>query len=156
MLVGSAILAIPLGFLAEKVNRKALTIASLALSALGYFLFSQTTNLILLALFGLLWLGMNTAFAIVSMAWLKDLLPAESRGRFLGVRMIFAVMLPMVFGPMIGQALIRQYGIPATLGTEAGFLPVPIVFIVGAFITLFAIIPSLLIDKYSPSPKVEA
>ncbi len=156
MLVGSAILAIPLGFLAEKVNRKALTIASLALSALGYFLFSQTTNLILLALFGLLWLGMNTAFAIVSMAWLKDLLPAESRGRFLGVRMIFAVMLPMVFGPMIGQALIRQYGIPATLGTEAGFLPVPIVFIVGAIITLFAIIPSLLIDKYSPSPKVEA
>lgn len=84
MLVGSAVLAIPLGFLAEKINRKGLAIGSLIVSAIGYFLFSQTTNLILLALFGLLWLGMNTAFAIVSMAWLKDLLPEEKPGAFFG------------------------------------------------------------------------
>lgn len=156
MLVGSAVLAIPLGFLAEKINRKWLAVASLALSGLGYFLFSQTTQLALLALFGVLWLGMNTAFAIVSMAWLKDLLPVESRGRFLGVRMIFAVMLPMIFGPMIGQALIRQYGIPTTLGAEAGFLPVPIIFVTGAIITLFAIIPVFLMNKKQPDLPKEA
>lgn len=156
MLVGSAVLAIPLGFLAEKINRKWLAVASLALSGLGYFLFSQTTQLVLLALFGVLWLGMNTAFAIVSMAWLKDLLPVESRGRFLGVRMIFAVMLPMIFGPMIGQALIRQYGIPTTLGAEAGFLPVPIIFVTGAIITLFAIIPVFLMNKKQPDLPKEA
>ncbi len=128
--------------MAEKFERKWLTLLSLILSALGYFLFSTSTNLILLALYGLLWLGMNTAFAIVSMAWLKDLLPVESRGRFLGVRMIFAVMLPMIFGPMIGQALIRQFGTPTMLGTEAGFLPAPIIFVIGgAIITVFAIIP---------------
>jgi MFS family permease len=147
MLVGSAVLAIPLGFLAEKINRKWLTLVSLLLSALGYFLFSTSTNLILLALYGLLWLGMNTAFAIVSMAWLKDLLPVESRGRFLGVRMIFAVMLPMIFGPMIGQALIRQFGTPTMLGAEAGFLPAPIIFVIGAIITVFAIIPLFFFDK---------
>lgn len=156
MLVGSAVLAIPLGFLAEKINRKWLAVASLALSGLGYFLFSQTIQLVLLALFGVLWLGMNTAFAIVSMAWLKDLLPVESRGRFLGVRMIFAVMLPMIFGPMIGQALIRQYGIPTTLGAEAGFLPVPIIFVTGAIITLFAIIPVFLMNKKQPDLPKEA
>ncbi len=147
MLVGSAVLAIPFGFLAEKFNRKWLTLLSLILSASGYFLFSTSTHLILLALYGLLWLGMNTAFAIVSMAWLKDLLPVESRGRFLGVRMIFAVMLPMIFGPMIGQALIRRFGTPTMLGTEAGFLPASIIFVIGAIITVFAIIPLFFFDR---------
>ncbi len=76
----------------------------------------------------------------LAVAWLKDLLPEESRGRFLGMRMIFWVALPMLIGPAIGSALIREFGIPATLNGESGSIPVPVIFGVGALISLFALI----------------
>ena len=39
------------------------------------------------------------AMTIASVAWLKDLLPEENRGKFLGIRMIFWIAIPMVIGP---------------------------------------------------------
>ncbi len=78
---------------------------------------------------------------IAAVAWLKDLLPEEKRGKFLGVRMIFWIAIPMVLGPWIGSTLICTFGIPTTLNGEPGFIPVPIIFQVGAGITLLALIP---------------
>jgi MFS family permease len=83
----------------------------------------------------------NMAAAIAATAWLKDLLPEESRGRFLGIRMIFWVLLPMLIGPAIGSALIQRFGIPTTLNGQAGFIPVPLIFQVGAALGLLALIP---------------
>lgn len=145
VIVGSAILAIPMGFLAEKWNERWMLLGSIVLMSLGCYLFSTTSKLILLALYGLLWQAMNMVGAIASMAWLKDLLPEESRGRFMGVRMIFWIALPMVIGPSIGSALIRAYGIPTTLNGAAGFIPVPVIFQVGALITLLAIVPLMML-----------
>ena len=72
------------------------------------------------------------AVSIASVAWLKDLLPEENRGKFLGIRMIFWIAIPMVIGPWIGSTLIQTYGIPTTLNGQAGFIPVPIIFQVGS------------------------
>jgi MFS family permease len=83
----------------------------------------------------------NMSASIAAMSWLKDLLPEESRGRFLGIRMIFLVLLPMLIGPGIGSALIRSFGIPTVLNGQAGFIPVPLIFQVGACLGLLALIP---------------
>ena len=58
------------------------------------------------------------------------------------------VALPMLIGPAIGSALIRRFGIPATLNGESGFIPVPIIFVVGAIISLFALIPWLFLKNH--------
>jgi len=72
---------------------------------------------------------------------LKDLLPEQKRGKFLGIRMIFWIAIPMVIGPWIGSTLIQNFGIPTTLNGTSGFIPVPVIFQVGSVISLFSLIP---------------
>lgn len=143
VIIGSALLSLPIGALADRWSRRALLALSIVLSCLGCFTFSLVRTVPLLALCGLVWQAFNMAGGIALTAWLKDLLPAESRGRFLGIRMIFWVALPMLIGPAIGSALIQRYGVPAVLEGVSGFVPVPIIFQVGAALGLLAIVPVL-------------
>ncbi len=119
------------------------------ISSLGGILLSLFTSLPLLAFSGFLWQGFSVAMSIAAVAWLKDLLPEQSRGKFLGVRMIFWIAIPMVIGPSIGSALIRTYGIPTVAAGAAGFIPVPVIFQAGSLISLLGLIPLALIQRRS-------
>ena len=147
ILILSGALSVPLGLLADKWNKKAMLALAIVVSSLGCFLFGQFRSIPLLALAGVLWQAFYVGILIALVAWLKDLLPEQSRGRFLGMRMIFWVALPMLIGPAIGSALIRRFGIPTTLNGESGFIPVPVIFVVGAIISLFALIPWLFLKN---------
>lgn len=141
VMVGSAAVAIPFGILADRWNKRLMLALATVVSSLGGILLSLVSSLPLLALTGFLWQAFSVAVSIASVAWLKDLLPEGSRGKFLGIRMIFWIAIPMVIGPWIGSSLIQAYGIPTTLNGQAGFIPVPIIFQVGSAIALLALIP---------------
>ncbi len=72
---------------------------------------------------------------------IKDELPEGMAGRFQGVRMIFAVMLPMIIGPFIGSEVISnspaQY---VDLGVSKR-VPTPPIFLAAAVLLLFTLIP---------------
>ena len=146
VMVGSAVLAIPFGILADKWNKRNMIAVAIILSSLGGILLSLVRSLPLLALTGLLWQAFSVAASIASVAWLKDLLPEESRGKFLGIRMVFWIAIPMVIGPWIGSTLIQTFGIPTTLNGQAGFVPVPIIFQVGSVVALLSLIPLAFIN----------
>jgi MFS family permease len=143
VMVGSAIVAIPFGLLADRWNKRRLIMLAICVSAAGGMLLSLVQAIPLLALTGFLWQAFSMAASIAAVAWLKDLLPEENRGKFLGIRMIFWIAIPMVLGPAIGSRLIQTWGIPTTLNGEAGFIPVPIIFQVGSVITLLSLAPLL-------------
>ena len=141
VMLGSALFAIPFGILADRWNKRAMIAVAMVGSSLGGILLSLVRTLPLLALTGLIWQAFSTASGIASVAWLKDLLPEQNRGKFLGIRMIFWIAIPMVVGPWIGSSLIQNFGIPTTLNGEPGFIPVPIIFQVGSVIALLSLIP---------------
>ncbi len=147
VMLGSAALAIPFGILADKWNKRAMIAIAITVSALGGIALSLVRSLPLLALTGLLWQAFSVAASIASVAWLKDLLPEQSRGKFLGIRMIFWIALPMVIGPWIGSTLIQAFGAPTTLNGQAGFIPAPIIFQVGSAIALLSLIPLAFINN---------
>ncbi len=147
VIIGSALLAVPLGNLADRVNRKVMLAVSVVITSLGCFMFSLVESLPLLALAGLLWQAANMTAGIVANSWVKELLPVESRGRFLGIRMIFLVLLPMLIGPRIGSSLIQAFGSPTVLDGKPGFLPVALIFKVGALLGLLGLIPLPFIKK---------
>jgi MFS family permease len=147
VMLGSGALAIPFGLAADRWNKRWLIAIGMVFSSLGGIFFSLVRSLPLLALSGLLWQAFSVAASIASVAWLKDLLPEESRGKFLGIRMIFWIAIPMVIGPAIGSWLIGKYGIPTRLAGQDGFIPVPIIFQVGSLITLLSLIPLALTRK---------
>ena len=141
VMLGSAVLAIPFGILADRWNKRTMIGGAIIISSLGGILLSMVVTLPLLALTGLVWQGFSTASGIASVAWLKDLLPEQNRGKFLGIRMIFWIAIPMVVGPWLGSTLIQNFGIPTVINGEAGFIPVPIIFQMGSFIALLSLIP---------------
>jgi len=146
VMLGSAIFAIPFGLLADKWNKRNMIFFATIVSSLGGILLSLVKSLPMLSLTGLLWQGFSVAMSIASVAWLKDLLPEQNRGKFLGIRMIFWIAIPMVIGPWIGSTLIQNFGIPTTLNGQSGFVPVPIIFQVGSVISLLALIPLFFIN----------
>jgi MFS family permease len=141
VMLGSALFAVPFGILADRWNKRKMIIIATIMSSIGGILLSLVTSLPLLALFGFLWQGLAVASSIASVAWLKDLLPEKNRGKFLGVRMIFWIAIPMVIGPAIGSFLIQNFGIPTIMNGQSGFIPVPVIFQVGSAITLLALFP---------------
>jgi len=141
VMLGSAVLAIPFGILADRWKKRLMIAIAIFLSSLGGVLLSMVKTLPLLALTGLVWQAFSVASSIASVAWIKDLLPEESRGKFLGIRMIFWIAIPMVIGPAIGSRLIQTFGIPTIVNGETGFIPVPIIFQVGSLVSLLALIP---------------
>ncbi|MEA3326578.1 MAG: MFS transporter [Chloroflexota bacterium] len=141
VMLGSAVLAIPFGILADRWKKRPMIAIAIILSSLGGILLSMVKTLPLLALTGLVWQAFSVASSIASVAWLKDLLPEESRGKFLGIRMIFWIAIPMMIGPAIGSRLIQTFGIPTMVNGQAGFIPVPIIFQVGSLVSLLALIP---------------
>ena len=143
VMVGSALLAVPFGLLADRWDRRKMILIAIVVSAAGGFALSLARAIPLLATTGLLWQAFSMAAGIAAVAWLKDLLPEESRGKFLGIRMIFWIAIPMVVGPWIGSTLIQRFGIPTTLNGQAGFIPAPVIFQVGSAIALLSLIPML-------------
>jgi len=78
---------------------------------------------------------------------IRDRTPKDRVGAFLGVRMIFAVLLPMLIGPQIGAAVIR--GSDATyveLG-QVKSVPTPAIFLAAAITLLTSFLPVLLLRK---------
>jgi MFS family permease len=147
VMLGSAIVAIPFGILADRWNKRLMMAIALVVSCLGGIILSLVKTLPLLALTGFVWQAFAVAGSIASVAWLKDLLPEQNRGKFLGIRMIFWIAIPMVIGPWIGSQLIQSFGIPTITNGQAGFIPVPIIFQVGSVIALFALVPLFFIRR---------
>ena len=44
-------------------------------------------------------------------AWMKNLYPEDQRGQFEGIKQVFYVAMPMVFGPMIAAPVINTWGV---------------------------------------------
>jgi MFS family permease len=147
VVLGSALLAFPAGLLADRWDRRKMIIVMTILGSIGAFLFSLATGIAVVTAAAFIWQAFTMATTVASGAWLKDLLPEESRGRFLGIRMIFWVAIPMVIGPAIGSWLIQTYGIPTVENGQAGFIPVPVLFQVTAVIAVLSLIPLLFIDQ---------
>ena len=79
--------------------------------------------------------------------WAKALYPADSKGQFEGVRILFFVLIPMIFGSLIATPVIKLSGlqIEGEVGTE--YIPNGYIFLVGAIISAFSVIPLLFARK---------
>jgi MFS family permease len=82
-----------------------------------------------------------TIWHIVAQTWTKDLFPSENVGQFSGYYLIFNVLIGMSIGPLIGGWISELYGNPIRINGIPGYVPTPWLFIVGAIIMIFSIVP---------------
>lgn len=74
-------------------------------------------------------------------ALIRDHTPKDKAGHFQGVRMVFAVALPMIIGPFIGSAVIKSGGgVYEELGVVKS-VPTPAIFLAAAVCVALVILP---------------
>ena len=141
--------------LSDRMNKlKLLYVASgiFALGLFGMYLSSFIPSFMpLLITFGISGFVMIVGFIFISAlcgSTVRDYTPKDSVGRLQGVRMVFSVLIPMLAGPAIGNAINRFRGVklpsldtPDAMTTE--FIPAPEIFLAAAAcaLLLFAVIP---------------
>ena len=78
---------------------------------------------------------------------LRDHTPNGAAGKMQGVRMVASVLIPMLVGPAIGNAINQSRGIllenPGADAMTTEYLPAPEIFLVGAIVSLLvlAVVP---------------
>ncbi len=153
------------GYSDKKDKVKLLYIASgiFAIGLLAMYFSRFENHITTLILFGVAGFVMLTGYIFVSQlcgALARDYTPEKDAGKLQGVRMIFYVLLPMLIGPMIGNAINKAMGLRLPdLGSAdimtTQYIPAPEIFLVGAIVAIgmFALIPVLLKVKSKKQTK---
>lgn len=153
-----AIVAIFLGKLSDKWQKSRALYLFIVVYAVGLLIMYFATSLakpVIFIMFGIggtvMILG-NILVSTLTGAILRDNTPEANVGKLQGVRMIFSVLLPMIFGPMIGNAInkaknnpLRDLGSADVMTTS--YIPAPEIFLVAAIITLCALVVVFLLNK---------
>lgn len=114
----------------------------------GFFLLSTSTSIyvILISIVPVV-LG-NALVNILFSATVKDFIPEGKAGMFQGIRMIFAVMLPMVIGPVIGDKACQNAA--RTMLNDVGaevIVPAKDMFLWAGAVSILALIPLFFLVK---------
>lgn len=127
--------------------------AIMAAGLVGMYLSRFGSHVAKLLLFGIFGFVMIVGYIFVSAltgARVRDLTPEGEVGKLQGVRMTFSVLIPMLIGPMIGNAINRAANIPLPdMGSAdtmtTAFIPAPEIFLTAALVMLLslAVIPFL-------------
>ncbi len=154
-IVVGAVINVLLGGVTDRMDKAKLLYIAAGVMALGlagmYFSHFENKTVTLLV-FGVFGFVMITGYILVSAlcgALVRDYTPENDAGKLQGVRMIFSVLIPMLIGPMIGNAINKAANIPldnpgADIMTTQ-YIPAPGIFLAGALVAalMFALIPVL-------------
>lgn len=77
----------------------------------------------------------------------RDLTPPDKAGHFQGIRMLFAVLLPMVIGPAIGSAVIKGGDLTYVELGVVKTVPTPAIFLAATVVLLLTLIPVFILKR---------
>ncbi|MBO5421916.1 MAG: MFS transporter [Clostridia bacterium] len=115
---------------------------------LGFLLLSTSTSIYVIIVSLLPVVLGNALVNILFSAAVKDFIPEGKAGLFQGIRMIFAVLIPMVVGPVIGDMACQHAA--QTILNEANaevIVPAKDMFLWAAIVCIFALIPLYFLIK---------
>lgn len=154
-LVLAMLAAIPIGILINKNKHPFICIAAILINIIGLMILYpvKAADVDPTSIFNLrIWLGIFVVgvgyigILQTTKVWAKQLYPRNAKGQFEGIWILFFVLIPMIGGSLIGQAVVKTSG--ETFVNEASglteYVPNGNVFLVGAAVIVFSLIPILL------------
>ncbi|MBR2953308.1 MAG: MFS transporter [Clostridia bacterium] len=123
-------------------------VVGVVVMSLGFFILSTSTSIYVIILSLLPVVLGNALVNILFGAAVKDFIPEGKAGMFQGIRMIFAVLLPMVIGPVIGDMACQRAA--QTIINEANaevIVPAKDMFLWAGVVCIFALIPLYFLIK---------
>ncbi|MBR5448357.1 MAG: MFS transporter, partial [Clostridia bacterium] len=156
ILVGGVINVV-LGRMSDRMEKSKLLYFAIAIFSLGLvamYTANGMPHILNLLFFGLAGFAMITGYIFVAQltgAIMRDFTPADDTGKLQGVRMIFAVLIPMTVGPMIGNAINKAAGnMLENAGADAmttQYIPAPGIFIAAAGVAALSLIFTAILSR---------
>ncbi|MCR4563444.1 MAG: MFS transporter [Clostridiales bacterium] len=147
ILILSAVISVIMGNIMDKVGKHKFMIPMLAVLIIGCIGIFFVRTILPLAIMGTVMMGANLVVSSAVNATIRDYTPEDKAGLFQGIRMFFSVLLPMVIGPYIGAAVIKnsnetyeEYGVIKQV-------PTPNIFLAAAIVCVIAVIPMIVLVK---------
>ncbi len=158
IIVCAAILAGVLGFLMDKFGKYhfyiplvvACVVGTLCIYLMKFVPAQGVMPMLIIA--GIVTMACELSISGLFVSSFRDYIPKGKEGCFQGIRMFLFVMLPMIIGPAVGNAIINEYGwydVFAATGEEMLFYPYEM-FLGAAIMTAFTLIPAILVRKKEP------
>lgn len=108
---------------------------------------NETTLIAVLIVGGILVIGVSLVMAGLFTASYRDYIPEGKEGLFQGCRMVMYVLVPMIIGPVVAQAIINA----ANKGVAAENIVYPMeLFLGAAALMLFCLIPAAVVRNKQP------
>ncbi|MBR2879649.1 MAG: MFS transporter [Oscillospiraceae bacterium] len=147
VLIIASVVSVATGGIADKVGKLRFLIPAGALMLVGLVAMFFARAMAAVIICGCVMMSGYMMLSATLNGIVRDHTPEGKVGHFQGIRMIFSVMLPMIIGPFIGSAVIKNS--PETY-MEMGQLksvPTPGIFLAAAITLLFVIIPFVALKK---------
>ena len=157
-LVLAMLSAIPVGMLLNRDKHVPVVIAAILINFAGLWILRPLTPAMVdtsklinpVLLLGIFVVGVGyVAFLQAMKVWAKQLYPADSRGQFEGIWVLFFVLIPMIGGSIGGEAVVRASGetfVDAVSG-QTQFIPNGNIFLWGSVVILLSLIPAMLAGR---------
>ncbi len=146
LLVASGV-SVAFGRVIDRVGKLTFVLPAVSVMFVGLIGMYLVRTMLGVILAGCVMMGGYMLVSAALGADIRDRTPKDKVGLFLGIRMIFAVLLPMLIGPQIGAAVI--------LGSDSTYIelgqvksvPTPGIFLAAAIVLLTALVPVFLLRK---------
>jgi MFS family permease len=157
-IVLGSIIALPLGKLSDKWQKEKALYLFIALFAAGLLVMYFTSNIakplvfVFFGLGGMIMILGNILVGALTGAMVRDNTPEANVGKLQGIRMIFSVLIPMIIGPEIGNAINKKVNVPLPdMGSAdamtTSYIPAREIFLVAAIIALASIGIIVILNK---------
>ena len=151
VLLGASVVSVIGGRIVDRVGKVRFLLPAVAVYGTGLVLMAFARGMVPAILAGLV---MMSGFMLVLTpigALVRDYSPPDRVGHVQGLRMVFAILVPMLVGPFIGAAVIRG---AAETYSELGVVkqvPSPLIFVAAAVVLLLILVPVTLLRRKEPA-----
>jgi len=146
LLVSSAI-SVLFGTVIDKLGTFKVFIPATLAFVIGLMLmfFARTIGTIILS--GIVMMSGNLLLTAIINGSIRNYTPQNKAGLFQGIRMIFAVMLPMIIGPVIGALVIKNSGNTYVDLGVVKEVPTPAIWLASAIVAVLILVPFYFLSK---------
>ncbi len=147
VLIFASVVSVVSGRFIDRVGKMRFTVPAAAIMLIGlaamYFVRGNAGVMIAGSVMMSGYMMMSAALG----ANIRDWTPKDKAGHFQGIRMIFAVLLPMIIGPVIGAEVIRNSDSTYMELGQLKTVPTPGIFLAAAAVLMLTAIPVLMLRK---------
>jgi MFS family permease len=147
VLLGASAVSVASGRLIDRVGKARFLLPAVLVYGAGLVLMFFARGMVPVIVAGLVMMsGFMMVLAPVG-AMVRDYSPANRAGHVQGLRMVFAILIPMVVGPYIGAAVIKN---AAESYEDLGVVkevPTPAIFLAAVAVLVFIVVPAIALRR---------